>query len=179
MLLHVVQIIHPISSLAAVRRDVLTQLVALGAVAGAAAIAYFFAIRQRRMDEKKATCARAVTDALAWLELPYRIRRRMNSDPETLHNLADQMHQLQERLLFDQNWMLVELLQAERSYSILVAAVKQAAEQPLRDAWLAPPVENPSGMNIGSLGIPSVESELRSFASDARRRLSWWKLWQE
>lgn len=160
-------------------RDLLTQLIALGAVAAGAALTYFFAIRQRRMDEKKATCARAVTNAVAWLELPYRIRRRVNDNSDTLHAIADHMHELQERLLFDQNWMLIELSQATDAYAALVDAVKRGAEQPIRDAWLAPPIQNPKEMNVGSLGIPSVELELNKFAHEVRRRLTWWRLWQE
>lgn len=155
----------------------LKQLLALSVAGATAAIAYFFAVRQRRLDEKRTTCANAVAHALAWLELPYRIRRRVDDGPATLRAIAEHMHGLQERLLFDQYWLRIEMPRGERCYASLVEAVKRNTEEPLRLAWLADPVQEPSGMNIGPLDIPSVEREVQQFSDEARTQLSWWKLW--
>ena len=90
--------------------------IAASATVGAAAIAALVAVtvylvgqRAVRFDRKRELSGKAIAEALAWLELPYRIRRRVDDAPDTLLGLVDRMHDLQESLLFYRGWLQVEL----------------------------------------------------------------------
>ncbi len=164
-----------VSTTTAIRGQLLAVMVAaLGAV-----VVYFFALRRKRLDEKKQTCAKALAQALAWLELPYRIRRRMSNEPEVLRGIVDRTHQLQEDLLFYQAWMRIELPAANEAYRALVAAAKGAVLEPARLAWRTEPVSAAEGMNIGDLKIGSIETEVDEFARVVRKDLSWWRFWSD
>ncbi len=107
--------------------------------------------RETRRDRKWEMCGKAIREALAWMELPYRIRRRADDDAATLRGLVDRAHQLQESLLFYRGWLEVELPEAGNEYASLVAAVKAAAAEPLQAAWTSPPASRPEDMIIGEL----------------------------
>ena len=143
-----------------------------------AVVTYFFTQRQSILERKRRACAEAVADALAWLELPYRVRRRLDDEPVTLTALADRMHHLQERLTFHDNWLRIELPSARPKYCALVDQVKTAARQSLRDAWTAGPLSGPGSMNMNDVTILTVEPAIAAFTDDVRKRLSIWRVWE-
>lgn len=51
-----------------------------------------------RRDRLAVEYGRALADAIAWLEMPYRVARRTSNSPETLAALVDKHHALQERI---------------------------------------------------------------------------------
>lgn len=109
--------------------------------------------KENRRDRKREMCARAVADALAWMELPYRIRRRVDDDPATIHELADAAHQLQEALFFHDAWLRFEMPEAGTGYGALVSACKSAVGEAIQEAWTSPPASQPGNMIIGNLSI--------------------------
>lgn len=159
--------------------------VAAAATVAAAAIAAFGAVlihflgqRKAVRDRKRDIAARGMADALAWLELPFRVRRRVNDEPATVAALADRMHSLQESLLFHLSWLRVELPGAYEAFQALVASAKDCAASPLSAAWDTPPASTPSAMNIGDLGIDrsAVNPQIEHFAATVRRELALWRL---
>jgi len=155
------------------------SVVAASIAAFVGVLVYFLGSRHSALERKRDECARAIADALAWLELPYRIRRRQDDSGETLAALAQRLHDLHERLLFHENWLRVELPGAEEKYRALVGAVKLAAVQALQEAWTSPPVSEPAGMNIGDLQVETehVDSAVRAFSDELKRRLVIWRFW--
>lgn len=138
---------------------------------------YLLQQRAAALERKRKTAAEAIADALVWLELPYRIRRRLDDQPGTIAALSERIHDLQERLAFHDNWLRIELPRAHARYVALVHAVKDASMKAIQGAWQAPPLSAPGEMNIGSLGLASVEQQVSEFAEEVRRRLSWWRVW--
>lgn len=150
----------------------LVGTICAAAVAAMAAVfLHFLSVRRTLRDRKRETCAQAITDALAWLELPYRIRRRSDDTSVTIAGLVNRMHDLQERLLLHESWLRVELPEAHASYCALVRAAKDAVRDTLRGAWGSPPAARPTDQNLDDLAIPSVDCEVLSFATQVRRFL--------
>ena len=147
--------------------------VAAGAAILAAAIAGLAAVfvyergqRAAANDRKRETCGKAIADALAWMELPYRIRRRLDNDPETLRAMANRIHTTQESLLFYQSWLRVELPEAYDHYAQLVSALKATTRTAMQDAWETEPSAAAADMNIGELTID------RTLVDEALSRLT-------
>ena len=162
-----------------------SSYIAAGATIAAAAIAaavalflHFLGQRKAVRDRKREICARAVADALDWLELPYRIRRRVDDEPATLKELADRTHDLQEALDFHLSWLRVDLPKAYEKYDGLVSAVKSASASAMAAAWEASPVADPAQMIIGDLGIDksNVDSRISDLVHEIRHELGWRKL---
>lgn len=152
-----------------------TATIATAAIAALVAIfIHFLGQRKTVRDRKRETCAQALTHALAWMELPYRIRRRVDDNPQTLSALADRAHDLQESLLFHLSWLEVEMPQTYTPYRDLVSAVRSASEAAIVAAWEAAPVSSPAQMNIGDLGInrSEVDQRVSELVQQVRRELS-------
>ena len=133
---------------------------------------YWFTQRQAALERKRRASGEAIADALAWLELPYRIRRRVDDSPERLHDLSDRIHILQERLLYHENWLRVEIPQAHPMYRDLVREVKIAAGSAMQNAWCSSPITTADGMNIGDLDIRLNQESVEKFSKVVRRQLS-------
>ncbi len=143
-----------------------------------AVLAYLLGQRRTSVERKRTLCAEAIADALKWLELPYRIRRRPDNTPQTLTALGDRINDLRERLQFHEKWLRIEIPQSVASYRRLVEEVMAAARQEIEDAWTASPAENASDMNIGQLSIirDGVDTAVEDFSSEVVKALAWWRV---
>lgn len=160
----------------AVVTELSASAIAASAAVVVATLAFLGRWRETELTRKRQTCAEAMADAIAWIELPYRVRRRQDDEPLTLDALAERFHTLHERLLFHENWLRVELPTAYQLYVDLVEAARRAAFVAIREAWEADPVSTPVGMNISAddLGIDRTEvsGAAAAFTIEVRNRLS-------
>lgn len=123
-------------------------------------------------DRRRALYGTAYQDAMAWLEMLYRVRRRANEDADE-RQLVERFHVLQERIDYHRGWLGSESRYLARSYCRLVREIKQQSESPLQKAWRDPgcrPAEPPV---IGE-PHPSVEPQSLRFLTDVRLHLSLW-----
>ena len=127
---------------------------------------------------KRKSCAQAIADALQWLELPYRIRRRPNDAAETLSSLAERTNNLREQQEFHEKWLRIEMPGSAQKYGRLVKEVRAAAGTAIADAWRTGPVKSAGDMNIGELDISRgrVEQAVEEFSSAVVKELSWWRV---
>ena len=139
---------------------------------------YLIGQRQTALERKRILCAEAISDALQWLELPYRIRRRTGNADETLASLAKRINHLRERLQFHEKWLRIEMPKSLTSYKCLVKEVMTAARPAIEEAWNACPVESATDMNLGLLeiGREKVDVAVERFSSDAVKALTWWRI---
>lgn len=125
----------------------------------------FLADRYREaVGRKRGVAADALSDALLWLEVPYRIRRRADNSPATLSNLAERMHQLQEKHIFHASWLRVEIPAAHSAYVALLGTVKEQVAPHIQAAWNSTPAERPDLMNVGRLFEADVAKETDAYA---------------
>jgi hypothetical protein len=137
-----------------------------------AVLVYAWRAAASAQDRKREMCARALADALAWLELPYRIRRRKGDSPDALAVLTAHVHRPQEQLLFHSAWLRIELPGAAPVYDTLLLSLKDLCEGPLRDAWRAPAPARPEQMNLGPLLPSPPADQIAAFCQAVRQNLT-------
>ena len=143
-----------------------------------AVLAFFFNQRLASLGRSRRACADALAEALAWLELPYRIRRRTDDKPETLAALVERTHYLQERLVFHESWLQVEVPGAYEPYNALVRGIRDGSRDALKQSWEDAPKTEAKDMNIGDVPAPDVRELREAFCEAVRRELAPWRIWR-
>lgn len=100
--------------------------------------------------------AEAVTTLVAWIEYPYRVRRRTDDEPETLAALVERGHDLQERLACHHAWITTEDADTAAAYQDARAAIGQLVGPAVREAWDTAPAATAAAMNLGDWGPASA-----------------------
>ena len=103
-------------------------------------------------ERRRDAYASAVKTLVAWLEYPYRIRRRTSDAPEELARLAALGHDLQEQLRCHQTWIESESARVAVAYQEALTTVGHLVAPACQEAWRTPPVTTPEGMVLGSWG---------------------------
>lgn len=96
--------------------------------------------------------AQALQTLVAWIEFPYRVRRRTDDNPATLTALANHGHELQERLAYHQVQIATDHPDLARAYSDTRAIIDAAVGPAISDAWRSFPVTRPTDMNLDGWG---------------------------
>jgi hypothetical protein len=109
-------------------------------------------------DRRRDHYAQAVQTLVAWIEFPYRVRRRTDDGADTLHALAGLGHDLQERLACHQAWIAAEKPATAQKYAEVRQEVGALVGPAIREAWTLPPVTKPADMNLSGWG-PAKECE--------------------
>lgn len=142
-------------------------------IAGALAVyIHFLGQRSAARERKREACAKALGDALSWMEMPYRVRRRTDDSSDTLNLLVKRMNDLQEALNFHESWLRIEVPEAYPSYGELLVAIRDSVGDPLREAWEASPASSSAEMNIGDLGVQMPTVHVSAFAEAAKKALA-------
>lgn len=128
-------------------------------------------VRERR----RASYADAVQRLVAWAEYPYRIARRVDDKPETLKEIAELGHFLQESLAYYRAWVYAESSRMGQLYGNVVNSLKAVVGPAIQEAWRRSPASVPGSMNIGDLGINQalVMFLTESFSKASRTRFGW------
>jgi hypothetical protein len=109
-------------------------------------------------DRRRDRYAEAITTLVAWVEFPYRVRRRTDDASETLTTLSALGHDIQERLACHQAWIATEHPALARTYANARKVVNDAVAPAVQEAWSSPPVASASEMNLGEWG-PGRETQ--------------------
>jgi hypothetical protein len=103
-------------------------------------------------NQRRQNYAEAVRTLVAWIEFPYRVRRRSDDEAATLHELTSIGHDLQERLALHKAWISAEHTGMALAYAESVRKVSIVVAPALREAWNSPFISKPSEMNLGEWG---------------------------
>jgi hypothetical protein len=121
--------------------------------------------------------AQAVGTLVAWLEFPYRIRRRVDDEPATLSSLAVRGNDLQEQLASDEVWIVTESQQVAVVYREVRSAIGKAVNVAAKEAWNLPPAAKPSDMVLGPWGPnQSCKEHLERLQQSVQWRFGWRRL---
>ena len=96
--------------------------------------------------------SQALRTLVAWIEYPYRVRRRTDDDPATLTALADHGHELQERLAYHQARIATDHPNLARAYAGTRAMIDAVVGPAISEAWESNPVTKPTDMNLNGWG---------------------------
>lgn len=102
----------------------------------------------RRRERRSKAFAAALASVEAYVEMPYRIRRRPD-DFGARHELTDQISTIQADIAWHQAWLELEAPAVADSYRALVRVARAQAGAQMRDAWLLDPIRRDSEMNLG------------------------------
>lgn len=144
------------------------------AVPSAAILGAFVTVILARVNEatnrRRDRYAEAVQTLVAWTEYPYRVRRRTDDSPATLTALANQGHDLQERLALHQAWIATEHPALAQTYAAARSTLDRIVGPLISEAWEHCPVTKASAMNLRGWGpndecreaIAEVQREIQS-----------------
>lgn len=150
-----------------------TQLVVLivPVVAGCFLLAGYLLNQIWARNERRAN---AFAEALAaienYLEMPYRVRRRAASAPQTRAALTNQMSDIKAQIAFHQAWLQVEAPQVAEAYDALVRAAQQEGGTQMQQAWKEPLRDTDPAMNLGVAYDRSKSDAARARTLDHMRR---------
>lgn len=125
--------------------------------------------RNRRRD----LYSRAVRAVIAWVEYPYKIRRRTSNDPEVLAELAATGHRLQQDLAYFQTWLATDKSSLGILYGDVVRNVKMRCSAALDEAWSADPVDEPTDMVLNGWGPQDCSAEIQRLQKGIGARFGW------
>ena len=129
----------------------------LSLTAGAAATS-FLGRWAEATNRRRDAYAGAIQALVAWVEYPYRIRRRTADDPGELARLANAGHDLQERLRCHQMWVTAESAYAGRGYRATLKRISSLVGPCCNEAWNTSPIVVAADMSLGQWG-PGREAE--------------------
>lgn len=160
-----------LSSLPALAKDAVVFLSGLSIVG--IVLNQIGAARERQRQEY----AKALQTAVKWKELPYRVHRRKNDEPETKAALAAAIHELQEDFGFYDAWLSVEAPRVAEKYGPLRQKVKSQTEPHIQAAWDEAPAPETT-MNIGPRYPVDFAAEQAEFLKAVRLHLAWFGVFE-
>lgn len=101
--------------------------------------------------------AQVVRCLVAWVEYPYRIRRRTSDEPATLTALADRGHALQEQLAESRAWVAAESRALSEVLDSCIRDITTLVGPACVAAWQASPIATSAGMNLGDFGPRGIQ----------------------
>jgi hypothetical protein len=158
------------------------QSAALVAVAASVCLGFLSAfVTSRENRKQRAATMRtelhdrygtALSLALAWIEVPFRIARRTSDDPATISTLAERVHDLQEQIDHNCRWLAFESPLVGDAYQALVAATKIQVGPHIKSAWRNAPAAAPADQILDGNPFPvQVEDECAAFLAASRAHL--------
>lgn len=124
-------------------------IIAAGVAAAVVVVGYIVAQAQARHESRAKAFAEALTAVEDYMECPYRIRRRPNSDPATRQGITSAISDIQSRIAFHEAWLQVETRSVAGKYSDLVRAARTEAGSQMQKAWEAPLLDTDAATNRG------------------------------
>lgn len=117
-------------------------IAALGAI-----VIWALTQRANRAERRRRAFADALAAVEAYVELPYRVRRRRDS-AEARHNLTEAISQVQSDIARHVAWLELEAPTVAEPYRTLVRIARSQAGAQMQQAWRNEPLRNDSDMNL-------------------------------
>lgn len=105
---------------------------------------------QARKDRLRKDFAEALAAVERYAELPYRVLRRQDSTPEVRGHIAEQVHEVQQDILFHKSWVRIQSSEVGDAYDALLEALREEAGVAMTQAWNIAPVTRDEDMPLGA-----------------------------
>lgn len=155
--------------------DVPIAVALIGFAGALAAAAMSFALSRlsERASRRRECYAAATRQLVAFLEYPYRIRRRTSDKAEELARLADVGHEIQESLQYHETWVAAESRWAGEVFGSVRADLSADVGPACNEAWAASPITSAIGMNLSGWGPNGAADHIRRFERAVTWRFGW------
>jgi hypothetical protein len=148
-------------------------LIGFAGVLAAAALSFALSRWSERTSRRRAGYAAATGQLVAFIEYPYRIRRRTSDAPDDLARLANLGHDLQESLQYYEAWVTAEHGWAGGVFRNVRSALAAEVGPACNDAWKTAPVASAAEMTLGGWGPNGAAEHVHRFERAVACRFGW------
>ncbi len=126
-----------------------------------------------RIARQRQEFSKAFAACIACEEFPYVVRRRKSNAPQDERiRISSELSLIQRELAYYSAWLAMESSQVSNAYESLVTGLREIAGTKIREAWLVPPIESDSDMNMPDLGLSALKPLKETYLLEVARHLS-------
>ena len=131
-----------------------------------------------RLTRSREISSKAYASIQEYKEFPYVIRRRRKDAPEEERmRISSELRRVQADLAFYSAWLRTESPYVHRCFDDLLVQVRNTAGKAMHNAWLEPPAEDDSNMNMPDLGLSTLTPYESAYLEEVVDHLSFWPRW--
>jgi len=128
---------------------------------------------RERISRQRQEFSKAFGACVAYEEFPYIVRRRRNDVPQDERvRISSELSIIQRELAYYSVWLATESSHVSEAYENLVAELREIAGTEIREAWLTPPIDSDSGMNMPNLGLSALKPLKEAYLLEVAYHLS-------
>ncbi|MHB8085397.1 MAG: hypothetical protein ACYDHZ_06205 [Dehalococcoidia bacterium] len=117
--------------------------------------------------------SKAFAACVAYEEFPYVVRRRRSNAPQDERvRISSELSIIQRELAYYSAWLAIESNDVSTAYETMVAKIREVVGAKIHEAWLTPPIDSDSGMNIPDLGLSTLKALKEAYLLEVAYRLS-------
>jgi len=129
--------------------------------------------RRDRIARQRQEFSKAFAVCVAYEEFPYIVRRRRKDVPyDERVRISSELSIIQRELAYYSAWLATESSHVSEAYENLVAELREIAGTEIREAWLTPPIDSDSGMNMPNLGLSALKPLKEAYLLEVAYHLS-------
>ena len=129
--------------------------------------------RRNRIARQRQEFSKAFSVCVAYEEFPYVVKRRRNDAPHDERvRISSDLSIIQREIAYYSAWLATESKNVSVSYENLVAQLREIAGAQIREAWLTPPIDSDSDMNMPDLGLSALKSLKEAYLLEVAYHLS-------
>jgi len=128
---------------------------------------------RERISRQRQEFSKAFAACVAYEEFPFIVRRRRNDVPQDERvRISSELSIIQRELAYYSAWLATESSHVSEAYENLVAKLREIAGTEIREAWLTPPIDSDSGMNMPDLGLSALKPLKEAYLLEVAHHLS-------
>jgi len=139
----------------------------------AAALSFALSRWSERTSRRRDGYAAATRQLVAFVEFPFRVRRRTSDGAEELARLANLGHDIQEALQYHETWVTAENAWVGAVYLEVRSALSSQIGPACNNAWGTPPVTSASKMMLDGWGPQGTAEQVNRFQRAVACRFGW------
>lgn len=129
--------------------------------------------RRERTSRQRQEFSKAFAACVAYEEFAYVVRRRRSNAPQDERvRISSELSTIQRELAYYSAWLATESIVISKAYEALVAKLREIAGAKIREAWLTPPIDSDSGMNMPDLGLSAPKPLEEAYLQEVAYHLS-------
>ncbi len=129
--------------------------------------------RRERISRQRQEFSKAFAACVAYEEFPYIVKRRRSDVPQDERvRISSELSIIQREIAYYSAWLATESKNVSKVYENLVAQLREITGAKIREAWLTPPIDSDSGMNMPGLGLSTLKPLKEAYLLEVTYHLS-------
>ncbi len=128
---------------------------------------------RERISRQRQEFSKAFAACEANEEFTFIVRRRRNDVPQDERvRISSELSIIQRELAYYSAWLATESSHVSEAYESLIAKLREIAGAKIHEAWLTPPIDSDSGMNMPDLGFSALKPLKEAYLLEVAHHLS-------